>query len=215
MNFVSFINEFINPAIPKYHELLIEDFKKSLPYTGIVNRLFYKGNSLEEFLDWHKNMRPLGFDYIKINSKGSSIGRFCRIEELDNIQHVFRYIKEEDINRFNFFLEDEYSSFEDAKASFPRPYYYIRGNFVEILDGILFSSLSGFTRDKRQSSLFEKVLFENVSLIFDTNRNDMYYKGIESYIFPDLIFKINGKKIKINLQTDLKSLIFLSEVVYT
>jgi len=207
MNFVRFISLFIGPAMLGYHKLLMEDFENSQNYAELVNKLFYSNFSFQEFLEWYKEMDIVDFDEFILKGGRSKIPECCKLEDLNVSGYKYEYIKDIKIKKYQFFSEERYPSVEAARASFPRPYFAIRKDFVEYFDDLIFSSLSSFKRNNQPSQV-EKELFEGVSIVFDKKRNDMYFSALQDYVFPDVSFKINGKLFKCNLKTDLKSFVF-------
>ncbi|OMP76214.1 hypothetical protein [[Flexibacter] sp. ATCC 35208] len=207
MHFVHFIAEFIRPGISGYHKLLMEDFENSPNYAEMVNKLFYSNFSFQEFLVWHRKIGVVDFDELDWMGVRDKRPEYCRLEDLNLFGHQFKYIKDIGTKSYQFFRQDTYNSFETAVASFPRPYFLIKENFVEYFDDLIFSSLPSFKKNNISSQI-EKELFEGVSIVFDRMRNDMSFSSLPDYFFPDLLFKINGKVFKCNLQTDLKSFTF-------
>ncbi|WPV68103.1 hypothetical protein [Chitinophaga sp. LS1] len=210
MNFVQFIAWFIEPAISDYRKLLMEDFENSPNYARMVNQLFYSNFSFQEFLEWHKRVEIIDFDLIDPMGVEEKDGEYCRLADLDLFEYQYKYIKDISTKDYQFFRQDSYASADLAAESYPRPYFLIREDFVEYLDDLIFSSLPSFKINNTLSQV-EKELFEGVSIIFDKKRNEMHFSGISGYVFPDLLFKINGKILKCNLQTDLKSFTFSRE----
>ncbi|OMP74817.1 hypothetical protein [[Flexibacter] sp. ATCC 35208] len=207
MDFLSFITLFIEPAIAGYHKSLMEDFEKSPKYADLVNKLFYSDFSFRKFIEWHREISIIDFDQLEWSEVLEPLPKFCRLADLDLIEHQFEYIKDIKTKGYQFFQREVYPSAESAAASYPRTYFLIREDFLEYFDELIFSSLPSFKKSVLPSQI-EKELFEGVSIVFDKNREEMYFDSLEGYLFPDLSFKINGKTIKCNLQTDLKSLIF-------
>lgn len=207
MNFVRFISLFIEPTMPGYHKLIKEDFENSPKYAALVNKLFYSNFSFQEFLEWHKQMDVVDFDEIILTGGRNKIPECCKLEDLNASGYQYEYIKDIKTKKYQFFTEEKYSSEEAARASFPRPYFAVRKDFVEYFDELIFSFLPSFKKNNNPSQI-EKELFEGVSIVFDKNRNDMHFDALQGYLFPDVSFKINGKLFKCNLQTDLKSFIF-------
>ncbi|WPV68093.1 hypothetical protein [Chitinophaga sp. LS1] len=160
MHFVRFIAEFIRPAITDYHQLLMADFANSPQYASAVKNIFYSDLTFHQFIEWHKHIDIIDFDRIQPKTMDDIFGEYGKLEDLELFECQFKYVNNNEAKHYQFFQQDTYPSFELAAASFPRPYFLIRDDFVEYLDNLIFSSLTSFRKNRKKSQIEKRILLQ-------------------------------------------------------
>jgi len=205
MNSLEFNKKLIAPTISGYLELLIQEFKYSTEIFELMQKLFFPKMSRDEIFHRYSNIELVNLNYFKHIETST----YCSFEDLDSIDYKFRYVRPDYEDQYKFFDKQEFSSLEQANASYQGGYFFTKEKFKKIYDEFLLSCLVGFEKRKGKSSVYLKQLGDGITMVLDLKREDAAFIALPTYTFPDLRVRTAEKEHGVIDRTDLASFLLL------
>jgi hypothetical protein len=194
----------ITPTIAGYQQLLIQELKYSTELFELIRQLFFPNFSERELFDRYEKLDIFSFNHYKYIEDR----KYCSFEDLDKINYGFQYINPDYNDRYKFFDKQDFSSIEEANGNYRGGFFFSKRKFEKIYDEFLLGHLTGFKRHGR-SSVYLKHLGDEITMVLNLKRDEGFFHGLSTYVFPDLSFRVAGKEYRVINRNDIKTLLFL------